>query len=139
MKDDFLARGVAHGAGLEGTQLHQLSQSAELVHQAFGGALGQPQQALHPLHQGVEVVHAQSPSHPAVGGEHIHQNGHIGAGDVLKEEGRAAGLDHPVGDFGDFQVPGYLGLDAVEVALAFEEGDVFSEVFEFHGVEEGPE
>lgn len=74
---------------------------------------------------------------PPVGAEDVHREGHRGALHVLEEQRRAACLLDAVDDLPDLQIRIDLGLDALEVAFAFqcpEQGTkiVVSHVSQYH-------
>ena len=139
--DDLLAGGVLGGddLGEEVADLGEFGQQLELVEQA-GGGFGLDQGA-DAVGDGVERVGFEGQLHAALGAELVHQDFGAGvAGDVLKEQGRAAGfgcafveLGGAVGDLGHFQMWADGFADAAEFAGFVELGDPIAKVGIRHG------
>ena len=82
--------------------MNQLAQRPHLVQQPLGGTVYQSKQALEPVHQLINMLHSQSPGHALFRAVHVDEHRDVITGDVFKQQGGAALLDHPVGDLGDF-------------------------------------
>ena len=76
----------------------------------------------------VEARGIEGETHPALGAELVDQQGMLGALDVFEQERGATRLDGSVVDLGDLEVRVDLGGDALELALALEQGDPGAEV-----------
>ena len=112
--------------------MNQLAQRPHLVQQPLGGAVDQSKQTLEPVHQFIEMLHSQSPGHALFRAVHVDQHWDVIAGDVFKQQGRAALLYHPIGDLGDFQIPTHGSSYPAQLSFVFQEGNEFPQVLEFH-------
>ena len=123
MQHHFLAGSISDGFGLKRPQVDQLTQRSELVHQALGRTVHQLQHSFHPAGQFIQRFRSQGPGHAALGPEHVDEHRSLVSDDVLKQQGRPAALDHPVGDLRDLQLATDRCLDPAKLPTLFQKGD----------------
>ncbi len=107
------------------------------IAQALGGfGLAQRRQQFADIAQGADVVGAHAARHPGRRAEQIGQHRHLRRLAVVqrffKQQGRAFGAQHAVGNLGHFQPGGHRRGNAFEVAHAFKLGEEVSKVAVFH-------
>src|SRR5262249_50268125 len=113
--DDFLARPRAHRLRKHRRELRDLRDRFQLREKPFGRLrIEEELEALLPRLIGRDLERLE---HPAPRSEEVDCHRHRGAGHVLEEEGRAAGLHTPVRDLGDLQLRRHFGPHADELAL----------------------